>query len=206
MQAYDIFMLIVLIAATAWGLWKGLVWQLASLGSIVLSYVVAVQFRGSVSQYIDATPPWNVFLAMLLLYLATSVLVWLAFRMARNFIDRVKLREFDHQIGALLGAAKGVVLCVIITLFAVTLLGETQRKMVIDSRSGRYIAMLLDKSHAIMPKELQDILHPHHQKLDAAMEDGSGELGSHDHQSPATHAWNLVEPHFAGSQQPPASR
>ena len=203
MQVYDIFMLVVLITATIWGLWKGLAWQLASLGSIVLSYVVAVQFRGPVSKYIEATPPWNVFLAMLILYLATSVLVWLGFRMVHTFIDRVKLKEFDHQIGAVLGAAKGVVLCVIITLFAVALLSETQRSLVIDSRSGHYIAILLDKSHDIMPKELHDILHPHHERLETAIGNGSAHEGhrhdGHDH-SPATHAWgNLLN--IAGSEE-----
>ena len=195
MQAYDIFMLTVLIAATVWGLWKGLAWQLASLGSIVLSYFVAFQFRGPVSKYIDATPPWNVFLAMLALYLATSALVWLGFRLVSSFIDRVKLKEFDHQIGAILGAAKGVVLCVIITLFAVTLAGESQRKMIIESRSGHYIAILLDKSHGIMPKELHDILHPHHQKLDEAMQQAS--QAGHNQHSSATHTPGWEASHFA---------
>ena len=41
MQSYDIFMLAVLVITTIWGLWKGLAWQLASLGSIFLSYFVA---------------------------------------------------------------------------------------------------------------------------------------------------------------------
>ena len=35
-------------------------------------------------------------------------------------IDRVKLNEFDRQMGALVGFAKGVLLCIAITFFAVT--------------------------------------------------------------------------------------
>ena len=34
MQAYDIFMLIVLALAIVWGAWKGLAWQIASIASI----------------------------------------------------------------------------------------------------------------------------------------------------------------------------
>ena len=44
MQPYDIVMLIVLALAIVWGAWKGLAWQIASLASIVLSYMVALNF------------------------------------------------------------------------------------------------------------------------------------------------------------------
>ena len=44
MQPYDIFMLVVLIGAAAFGAWKGMAWQLASIGSVLLSTVVALRF------------------------------------------------------------------------------------------------------------------------------------------------------------------
>ena len=47
--------------------------------------------------------------------------IWLVFRLVSGLIDRVRLKEFDRQMGALFGAAKGVLLCVAITFFAVTL-------------------------------------------------------------------------------------
>ena len=183
MQSYDIFMLVVLATTTIWGLWKGLAWQLASLGSIFLSYFVAHQFRYKVAEWIHTEPPWNVLLAMLILYLATSALVWIAFGTLRAFISRVKLKEFDHQVGAILGAAKGVVLCVIITLFAVTLAPESQRKSIIASRSGFYIACLLDKSHVIMPDELHQVLEPYLHRLDDSQEETSREHGDEEFHS-----------------------
>src|SRR5690242_1943846 len=83
MQAYDIFMLLVLVAAVIWGFWKGFAWQLASLASIALSYFVALNFRtpvaGMVTQATNAGPPWNIFLAMLILFLATALVVWISF-------------------------------------------------------------------------------------------------------------------------------
>jgi membrane protein required for colicin V production len=161
MQIYDIVMLIVLVSATAFGAWKGLAWQVASLSAIFFSYYVAVGFRGQLASRISATPPWNVFLAMLLLYVGTSFLIWLLFRFVSGFIDRVRLKSFDRQIGAMFGLAKGVVLCVLITLFAVALLGETQRRTIVESTSGRYIAMLLDEAHGIMPDEIHQVLHPY---------------------------------------------
>ncbi len=166
MQVYDVIMLIVLVAATAWGAWKGLAWQVASITSLVASYVVAHQFRDVVAQRIEADPPWNIGVAMLILFLGTSLVVWLAFRFISGAIDRLKLKEFDRQIGALLGLAKGALLCVVITIFAVSLLGPANRDKVVNSHSGYYIAVLLDRAHAVMPKEVHDALSPYLHKLD----------------------------------------
>jgi membrane protein required for colicin V production len=107
---------------------------------------------------------------MLVLFLSTSLLVWTLFRFVRAFIDRVKLKEFDHQIGALLGAAKGVLLCIIITLFTVALANESQRKSVMGSRSGCYIAHLLNRAHGIIPQEIHDVLHPYFESLEDSLD------------------------------------
>lgn len=170
MEAYDIIMLIVLVVATFFGFRKGLAWQIASLGAIFCSYLVAVRFRDVVADKINATPPWNSFLAMLILYVASSFVIWLIFQFVRGFIDRAKLKDFDRQLGAVFGMAKGVLLCVIITLFAVTLLGDDLRRQIIDSRSGLYIARLLDRADAVMPEEMHDFLHPYLHQLDGRLE------------------------------------
>ena len=145
MMVYDIIMLVVLGAATAWGIYKGLAWQIASFASIIVSYVVAFQFRGVLAAQINAEPPWNLYLAMLILYLGTSLIVWVAFRLVKETIEKVKLKEFDQHVGGVLGFAKGVVLCIIITLFAVTLMGEREQQAIVNYHSGYYMAVLLEK-------------------------------------------------------------
>ena len=67
MQAYDLIMLIVIGMATIFGAIKGFAWQVASLASIIVSYIVAYRFRFDVAAMIQAKPPWNQFLAMLIL-------------------------------------------------------------------------------------------------------------------------------------------
>lgn len=166
MQAYDVLMLVVLALAVAWGAWKGLAWQVASIASIALSYVVALRFRGPLSGVINAAPPWNVFLSMLILFLGTGLIVWLGFNLVSEFIERVKLKEFDRQLGAVLGAAKGVLLCVLVTLFSVALLGDAQRQAICQSRSGYYIALLLDRANPVIPHELHEVLAPYLDRLD----------------------------------------
>ena len=166
MQTYDLLMLVVLAGATAFGFWKGLAWQVASVASIFVSYVVAVRFRGTVAAAIDAEPPWNMFLAMLILYIGCSLVIWIGFRFVRKFINQMQLKEFDRQIGGLVGLGKGVLLCVIVTLFAVTLLGDERRRGIVNSTSGYYIAVLLDRSHSIMPPEVHEVLEPYIRNLD----------------------------------------
>ena len=169
-ETYDIVMLAVLLAATAFGAWKGLAWQVASLAAIFASYLVAYQFRHTFAAWIPVRAPWSIFLAMLLLYILTSAGIWVMFQWVAKYIDRLKLKEFDRQIGALLGFAKGVILCVIITLFAVTLLGDQQRASIVNSRSGYYIAVLLSKSHGLMPEEIHEVLGPYLHALDDRLE------------------------------------
>jgi membrane protein required for colicin V production len=169
MQTYDLLMLVVIIGLTLFGAWKGLAWQLAYLASIFASFIVAVRLRGPVAAMIDAEPPWNTFVAMLILYLGSSLAIWIGFRLIKDVIERVRLKEFDHQAGAVVGLGRGVLWCVIITLFALTLLGEQQQRQIIESRSGHYIAVLLDKSKPIMPAELDQVLGPYLRTFDSRL-------------------------------------
>lgn len=180
-DTYDVAMLAVLIVATGLGAWKGFAWQVASLAALFASYLVAYRYRQPVAEWLPIGSPWNTFLAMLLLYMGTSLLIWVAFHWVHELIDRVKLKEFDRQIGALFGLAKGVVLCMIITLFAVTLLGDQQRQSIIDSRSGYYIAVMLDRSHAVMPDELSDVLDPYLHTLDSRLPQQGSDTSSRWH-------------------------
>ncbi len=166
METYDLIMFAVLALATLRGAWKGLAWQIASLSSIFVSFFLAVRLRGPVSAVLPASPPWNRFLAMLLIYLSCSLVIWLAFRFVSQLIERIRLKEFDRQTGAMLGLARGLLWCVLITLFGMTLLGESQQEAIIRSRSGYYLARLLDHARPVMPAELQDVLAPYLHTLD----------------------------------------
>jgi len=169
MDGYDVLMLVVLVAATLFGGMKGMAWQIASLASLAVSYLVSLKFSAQLAPLFGEQAPWNRFLAMLVLYLASSLAIWVAFRFVARFIERVKLREFDRQVGALVGFAKGVLLCVAITFFAVTLSAKA-RQAVLDSRSGYYIALLLDRAGPMIPTELHDVLDPYIRRLDQELE------------------------------------
>lgn len=169
MQPYDLVMLTVLAAATAFGFVKGMAWQAASLASLVAGYFVSLRFSGVVAPLVKQPEPLNRFIAMLVLYLATSFVIWLAFRTVSQAIERVRLKEFDRQVGGLFGAAKGVLLCVVITFFAVTL-SEKGRELVLASRSGHYIARLLQRADPVMPPEVHAVLDPYLKQLETELD------------------------------------
>jgi len=163
-QPYDMVMLAVLALATLFGTWKGAVWQVASLASLVVSFLVALHFSGPLAPYISDRE-WNRFAAMLILYLVTSMAIWIAFRFVSGLIDRMKLREFDRQIGALFGLAKGVLLCLVITFFVVTL-SEAARVSILRSPSGRAMSWLLQRSEIVMPQEVRGAVGKYLRQLD----------------------------------------
>lgn len=152
METYDIVMLAVLGGTTFFGFLKGFAWQVASVASLTLSYFCAYHFSGRVEPLLNADPRWSKYLAMLLVYCGTGFVVWMGFRLVSGAIDQIRLRDFDRQIGGLVGAAKGVLLCTVITFFAVSL-SEKSRAAVLRSRSGVYISQLIHKASPIVPPE-----------------------------------------------------
>ncbi len=182
MQTYDIIMLVVLAATTIFGAIKGFAWQVASIGSIVVSYFVAYAFRNDVAKMINADPPWNVFLAMLLLYFGCSFVIWMAFRLVSTSIDKVRLREFDRHLGAGFGFIKGMVLCLLITMFAMSLLGRAQQERIANSKSGLYISRVLANSGGLLPTEIKQVVGPYIENIEQRLQEhqtpGGGEGGA----------------------------
>ena len=106
---------------------------------------------------------------MLVIYLVTSLVVWLLFRFVAGFMDRIKLRDFDHQVGGLFGFVKGVLLCLAITFFALGL-SDTLREHILTTRSGHYMALFLNKAEAIMPPEIHQVLDPYVNKMEQRLD------------------------------------
>jgi len=169
-QTYDIVMLVVLVGATLFGVWKGMAWQVASLASVLVSAAVAVHSSAVIAPYFPGQEPWNRFLAMLVLYVITAGAIWILFRLVSNVIDRVKLKEFDRQLGATFGLAKGVLYCIVITFFAVTL-SEPARQLVLESRSGDLIARGIRNANPILPEDIRKCLGEYIDKLDKGLHD-----------------------------------
>lgn len=161
MPLYDVAMLVVLGGAMLFGFWKGLAWQLASLAAVVVSYFVSVNFRDPVSKFIQADEPWNRIGAMLMLFLGTSLLIWTIYARVSKSLTRMELKGFDRQAGAILGAFKGSLLCMVITMFAVSLLGKPIHDSIHLSTTGRYVIRGIGLVSSIIPPEFAKFVDPH---------------------------------------------
>lgn len=165
MQNYDLLMLLVLVAATVFGFWKGMAWQIASLASLVVSYFASLKFSEQLAPIFGQQAPWNKFVAMFAIYVGASFIIWALFRLVSGIIDQIRMESFDKQLGAMFGFAKGVLLCVGITFFAVTL-WPAQGPAIVGSQSGHYIVALLDKAHAVFPPEIHQVVDPYLNKIE----------------------------------------
>ena len=154
-------MLVVLVGSLIYGAMKGMAWQVASLASLFLSAAVAIRFGEPVAHYfLGEHSPMKCSAVMLVLYFATSLVIWLLFRLVAGVIDRVQLKEFDRQMGGLFGAAKGVFWCFVITFFAVTL-SEAARQHVLKSKSGYFAAGLIKQAGPLLPEEVMGVIGKH---------------------------------------------
>ena len=195
LPAYDLLMLLVLVSMTLLGAIKGFAWQVASLASVVVSYYFAYTYRNEVAARINAEPPWNIFLAMLLIYAGTSLAIHLAFRLFSGFLDQIRLREFDRQMGAMLGLAKGGIYCLLVTFFGMTLLPVERQRAICQSRSGRYISQILAKSDGIFPAEVDRVVRPHLERLENQLQQGgAGVLPGNQGEAPAGTPWFMPSP------------
>lgn len=151
---YDWILIGILLMATVMGVFRGLASEVTSIASMIGSYVIAYQFRGALAQSIRADPPWNTFLAMLILFVVSSLILSVLVRMASILVNRLKLNEYDRHVGAVFGLVKGVLMCGLATLFAVTLCGERVRNTVFESRGGHAISNSLDRNELVVPTEV----------------------------------------------------
>jgi len=171
MSIYDILMLSVLLAATLFGFWKGFAWQVASFLSVCASYIVAANFWPHLAPRIQVEPPLNEYIAMLILFLATGLAIWILFGAVRKTIERMQLNAWDRQAGMLLGALKGALLCMVVTLFAVTMLGDNQRATIINSPSGRIITLAIDRAAGAVPEHMRASISSYLEAFDREVEE-----------------------------------
>ena len=164
-EGYDLVMVGILGAAALLGYFKGIVWQLAWIAGIAASAAMALRFGGPLAPFFGSQAPWNRLVAMLALYAATSLAVWLLFSVVSGVIKSVKLSAFDHQMGLLLGLAKGGLLCIVVTFFAVTL-APNYRDQIVGSRSGRLVAELIVRANQILPPDVVATVAPFVQRFE----------------------------------------
>jgi membrane protein required for colicin V production len=97
--------------------------------------------------------------------------------MVSSSIDKIRLKEFDRQLGAGFGLIKGAAMCCVVTMFAMTLLGPNQKTAIARSRSGQYISQALTHAGSIMPAEVKEVIGPYIANVERELEQGRAPEG-----------------------------
>jgi uncharacterized membrane protein required for colicin V production len=177
---YDILTLAILGYTTIRGAAKGFVWQVAAIAALVLCFAFAGPLSLVVAPVITLQPPLNRWVAMLIIYLGFSFLSFATARNLRTWIEKARFVEFDRHLGTVFGFIKGFTICLVLTFFIVTL-SERARETILHSRSGYIAAVVMDRLHPVMPRELHDVLEPYIHKLDRPDIDLRHGPGGHGH-------------------------
>lgn len=165
---YDVLVVGVLLFAVIRGAAKGIVWQLATIAALVLCFAFAESFSLAIAPYITLNPPLNRWVAMFGIYIAFSFVCFGLARWLKSWIDKAQFVEYDRHLGSIFGFVKGVIFVLVMTFFGVTLTQKMPeaRDAIFHSHTGRLAAVVMDRLHPVMPKELHDVVEPYIHSLD----------------------------------------
>jgi uncharacterized membrane protein required for colicin V production len=155
---YDLVVLGILLYFAVRGASRGIISQLAGIAGIALCLVFAESISAAIGPMVSLQPPLNHWVVMFGSYLFFSFIAFGFARVMNDWIERAKLETFNRHLGMMFGAVKGVVLCLVLTFFLVTL-SPAAREALKMSKSAHVAALIMDRIHPIMPEKLNVALH-----------------------------------------------
>jgi uncharacterized membrane protein required for colicin V production len=159
MTLYDAAMVALVLGGMAWGAWRGIVWQIASLASLVLGYTVAHTASDDLAVHFPGDPVVARGLAMVVIYAAVSGGVFLAAWMVRATLRKLKFEAYDRHLGMVLGGLEGALLGTVATLFVVSLAPQS-RGPIFASPSGKVVGRVMKTLGPVLPGEAREVLAP----------------------------------------------
>ena len=120
MTWFDFTFLAVLAISIGWGVWRGLVHEVLSLGGWVLAFLAANLFAAPLSEYLPSTmqAEIRVLLGWLAVFVGVLLVASLIGMLLRRFIKTVGLGSTDRTLGAVFGFARGILIGLAFTLLA----------------------------------------------------------------------------------------
>ncbi len=156
---YDAVMAGIVVAGMIWGAMRGVTWQLASLASLIVGYMVAHPVSAQLAPHFPGDPVIARALAMLTIYAGVSGGIFLAAWGVRATLKAMKFEAFDRHLGMLLGGMEGAMVGVVGTFFVVSL-SPSMREPIFLSPSGHIVGNVMNALGPILPGEARDALAP----------------------------------------------
>jgi membrane protein required for colicin V production len=191
MTIYDAVMGALVVSGMVWGAWRGIVWQVASISSLVLGYAVAHQLSPQLAPHFPGEPVVARAEAMLAIYAAVSGGIFLAAWMVRSTLRKLRFEAFDRHLGMVMGGIEGALLGLVGTLFIVSL-DQPLRAPIFASPTGQIVSRVMDSVGPVLPDEARQALAPFWNTTSGAIADGPSAPGT-DGTATAAKLENLVE-------------
>lgn len=159
MTLYDAAMVVLVLGGMAWGAWRGIVWQIASIASLVLGYAVAHTTSDDLAVHFPGDPIVARGLAMLVIYAAVSAGIFFAAWLIRATLRKLKFEAYDRHLGMVLGGLEGALVGIVATLFVVSLAPQS-RGPIFASPSGKIVGRVMKTLGPVLPSEAREVLTP----------------------------------------------
>jgi uncharacterized membrane protein required for colicin V production len=157
MSLFDIIVLLIIFLFAIRGLATGMISQIVSVGSYIVSWIISTRFSFLLAPSIPAETPWNNIGAIIILFIVTMIAIRFLHSAIKKIVVKFRLVKYDCFLGLLLGLLKGVLICMVITFFA-AMLSEKSRQMILVSKSGNWISQLIVRTGYFIPEDSGKIL------------------------------------------------
>ncbi len=151
MNPFDIVVLAILVLSVFWGGMRGVISQIATIASWGLSWLISARYYTVFATFLPSSETGNTIVAPIVVFVVSAIAIGIAFRFFKRMVSLAGLKEFDRQAGALFGALKGALLCLLITFFAVIVSDKT-RDFVNNSKSGPFFVSLIGQVQSFFPE------------------------------------------------------
>jgi membrane protein required for colicin V production len=191
MTIYDAVMAALVVSGMVWGAWRGIIWQVASISSLVLGYAVSHQLSPQLAPHFPGEPVVARAEAMMAIYAAVSGGIFLAAWMVRSTLRKLRFEAFDRHLGMVMGGIEGALLGLVGTLFVVSM-DQPLRAPIFASPTGQIVSRVMDSVGPVLPEEARQELAPFFNSTSGTIAEGPGGSGS-DGAPSAAKLENLIE-------------
>jgi membrane protein required for colicin V production len=177
MTIYDGVMAALVVAGMVWGVWRGIIWQVASIASLVVGYAVAHQLSPQLAPHFPGEPVVARAEAMLAIYAAVSGAIFLAAWMVRSTLRKLRFLAYDRHLGMIMGGVEGALLGLVGTLFVVSL-DKPLRAPIFASPTGHLVSQVMNYVGPVLPDEARQVLAPFWGTPGTTVADSPGSSGA----------------------------
>lgn len=171
LPAFDIFVIVFLLYCIFRGGKRGIFMQITSIIALFVSWYLASRYSSVLEPYVPLNEILRKKVAAIGTFIIANIALNLLFRIISGGVTQGLLKEVNRQMGALFGLAKGILVCFILTYFAVITSAAT-KKLVLGSQSGRIMASAI----CALPDKLPS--NSHTVKIKTALEEFQKEVGN----------------------------